>query len=124
MSPMGPQSSRGRTWIRALADGAEPVDTGLGTILVADATLAGERVRLLAIVPDPGNRFPRARQGELGIDEGWALARQIRDAMAADASGPKRPIIAIVDVKSQAYGRLEALLGLYLSLAAAVDAYA
>jgi malonate decarboxylase gamma subunit len=79
---------------------------------------------LLAIVPDPQNRFPRARHGELGLDEGWALARHVRDAIAADSAGIKRPIIAIVDVQSQAYGRLEALLGIHLSLAAAADAYA
>ena len=48
----------------------------------------------------------------------------MRDAIAADTSGVKRPILAIVDVQSQAYGRLEALLGIHLSLAAAVDAYA
>ena len=53
-----------------------------------------------------------------------ALARHIRDAIAADRCDVKRPIIAIVDVKSQAYGRLEALLGISFSLAAAVDAYA
>jgi malonate decarboxylase gamma subunit len=117
-------SSRGRTWFRGLAGPAEPVGAGPGTVLVADATLAGEVVRLLAIVPDPANRFPRARHGELGIEEGWALAGHVRDAIAADSSGVKRPILAIVDVQSQAYGRLEALLGIHLSLAAAVDAYA
>ena len=117
-------SSRGRTWFRALAGPAKPVGTGPGTVLAADATLAGELVRLLAIVPDPQNRFPRARDGELGLEEGWALAGHVRDAIAADTSGVKRPILAIVDVQSQAYGRLEALLGIHLSLAAAVDAYA
>jgi malonate decarboxylase gamma subunit len=117
-------SSRGRTWFRALAGPAKPVGTGPGTVLAADATLAGELVRLLAIVPDPQNRFPRARHGELGLEEGWALAGHVRDAIAADTSGVKRPILAIVDVQSQAYGRLEALLGIHLSLAAAVDAYA
>ena len=116
--------SRGRTWFHALAGPAKPVGTGPGTVLVADATLAGEPVRLLAIVPDPQNRFPRARHGELGLEEGWALAGHVRDAIAADTSGVKRPILAIVDVQSQAYGRLEALLGIHLSLAAAVDAYA
>ena len=124
MSAAAPLSSRGRTWFDALADGAERVETGLGSLLVADATLTGERVRLLAVVPDPRNRFPRARHGELGLEEGWALARHIRDAIAADRSDAKRPIIAVVDVKSQAYGRLEALLGISFSLAAAVDAYA
>jgi malonate decarboxylase gamma subunit len=117
-------SSRGRTWFRALAGQAKPVGSGPGTVLAADATLAGGVVRLLALVPDPQNRFPRARHGELGLEEGWALAGHVRDAIAADTSGVKRPILAIVDVQSQAYGRLEALLGIHLSLAAAVDAYA
>jgi malonate decarboxylase gamma subunit len=124
MSAAAPLSSRGRTWFDALADGAQRVETGLGSLLVADATLTGERVRLLAVVPDPRNRFPRARHGELGLEEGWALARHIRDAIAADRADAKRPIIAVVDVKSQTYGRLEALLGISFSLAAAVDAYA
>jgi malonate decarboxylase gamma subunit len=117
-------SSRGRAWFRALAGPARLVGTGPGTVLAADATLAGELVRLLAIVPDSQNRFPRARHGQLGLEEGWALAGHVRDAIAADTSGVKRPILAIVDVQSQAYGRLEALLGIHLSLAAAVDAYA
>jgi malonate decarboxylase gamma subunit len=117
-------SSRGRTWFQALAENAQPVDTGLGSVLVADATWESERVRLLAIVPDPQNRFPRARHGELGLEEGWTLAHEVREAIAADRSGTRRPIIAIVDVQSQAYGRIEALLGIHLSLAAAADAYA
>jgi malonate decarboxylase gamma subunit len=79
---------------------------------------------LLAIVPDPQNRFPRARHGELGLEEGWALAHHVREAIAADHSGAGRPIIVIVDVQSQAYGRVEALLGIHQSLAAAADAYA
>ena len=124
MSIITPLSSRGRTWFQALAEKAQPVDTGLGSVLVADATLGGERVRLLAIVPDQRNRFPRAQHGELGLEEGWALAHHVREAIAADSSDAKRPIIAIVDVQSQAYGRLEALLGIHLSLAAAADAYA
>ncbi len=124
MSTTTQMSSRGRTWFQALADKGESVATGLGSVVVAEATWGGERVRLLAIVPDPRNRFPRARQGELGLDEGWALAHHVREAIAADHSGVKRPIIAIVDVQSQAYGRLESLLGIHLSLAAAADAYA
>jgi malonate decarboxylase gamma subunit len=123
MSTSVTPSSRGRTWFQAFTNGGKLIDTKLGSVLVADAPLAGATVRLLAIVPDPQNRFPRARHGELGLDEGWALARHVRDAIAAD-SAIKRPIIAIVDVQSQAYGRLEALLGIHLSLAAAADAYA
>jgi malonate decarboxylase gamma subunit len=117
-------SSRGRTWLQALVYSAPLLDTGLGSVLVSDATWGGERVRLLAIVPDPQNRFPRARHGELGLEEGWALAHHVREAIVADHSGIRRPIIAIVDVQSQAYGRIESLLGIHLSLAAAADAYA
>jgi len=124
MSTSATPSSRGRTWFQAFTNGGKLIDTKLGSVLVADAPLAGETVRLLAIVPDPQNRFPRARHGELGLEEGWALASHVRDAIAADSAGIKRPIIAIVDVQSQAYGRLEALLGIHLSLAAAADAYA
>jgi malonate decarboxylase gamma subunit len=124
MSVIAPPVSRGRTWFDALTDKSQPVDTGLGSVLVADTTLGTEWVRLLAIVPDPLSRFPRARHGELGLEEGWALAHHVREAMVADSSGAKRSIIAIVDVQSQAYGRIEALLGINLSLAAAVDAYA
>ena len=124
MNTTMPPASRGRTWFQALADKAQSVDTRLGSLLVADATWARERVRLLAVVPDPQNRFPRARHGELGLEEGWALAHHVREAIAADRSSVKRPIIAIVDVQSQAYGRVEALLGIHLSLAAAADAYA
>src|SRR5262249_50251663 len=104
--------------------GGSHAETGLGSVLVADAPLAGERPRFIATVPDPRGRFPRARQGEIGLDEGWALARCIRDVIDADAAGGKRPIVAIVDAPSQAYGRLEDLLGIHLACAAAADAYA
>jgi len=124
MRTMTPLSSRGRSWFQALADKAQPVDTGLGSVLVSDAASGSEHVRFFALVPDPRNRFPRARHGELGLEEGWALAHHVREAIAADRGFSKRSIIAIVDVQSQAYGRLEALLGIHLSLAAAADAYA
>src|ERR1700675_940038 len=78
-------SSRGRTWFQALADKPQPVDTGFGSVLVADAPWGGEWVRLLAVVPDPRNRFPRARHGELGL-EGFEVA-VVKDATAA----PRHP---------------------------------
>jgi malonate decarboxylase gamma subunit len=124
MSATTTLSTRGRTWFNALADGAQSVKPDTASALAADVLLLGEKVRFLAIVPDADNRFPQARHGEIGLDEGWALAHYIRDAIAADHSVTKRSLVAIVDVYSQAYGRLEALLGIYLSLAAAVDAYA
>jgi malonate decarboxylase gamma subunit len=118
-------SSRGRTWFAALTGGAAALEDGPRTVLGADVRLGKEMARFLAVVPDPENRFPRARQGEVGLDEGWALARQVRDAMSADEGQPThRPIVAIVDVSSQAYGRREELLGIHLACAAAADAYA
>jgi len=95
------------------------------TLQVVDAVLAGQPARYIAVVPDAQNRFPRARNGEVGLIEGWQLARAVRDAMTADAGqDKKRAIIAVIDVASQAYGRREEAYGIHLALAAAADAYA
>lgn len=117
-------SSRGRVWFEALTGDAGAVASGLRSVSVADVEFGGEPARFIAVVPDAHNRFPRARSGEVGIDEGWALALHVRHAIAADHGGARRPIIAVVDVSSQAYGRREELLGIHLACAAAVDAYA
>jgi malonate decarboxylase gamma subunit len=59
------------------------------------------------------------------LEQGWRLARAVREAIEADARAERRrPIVAIVDVKSQAYGYREEMLGIHLACAAAVDAYA
>jgi len=116
-------SARGRIWFEALAGKQAKHVPSVPSVLVADTTLQKERVRFLAIVPDPDNRFPCARQGQVGLQEGWNLAKQVRDAITADENGEKRAIIAIVDVPSQAYGRREELLGIFLAAAAATDAY-
>jgi malonate decarboxylase gamma subunit len=124
MSTESSPSQRGRLWFEALTGGAGAVASGLRTVCVADAPLGGEAARFIAVVPDVQNRFPRARGGEVGIDEGWGLALHVRQVIAADSEGARRPIIAIVDVAGQAYGQREELLGIHLSCAAAVDAYA
>jgi malonate decarboxylase beta subunit len=112
--------SRGRTWFEALA-GVSPAGEP-ASVLCADGVVGGERARFLAVVPDPEPKFPRARGGELGLEEGWAIARYVREAVAED--GDRRALVAIVDVPGQPYGYREELLGLHLALAAAVDAYA
>jgi malonate decarboxylase gamma subunit len=117
-------SQRGRIWFEALTGGVDVIASGLRSVSVADADLGGVLARFIAVVPDAQNRFPRARAGEVGLDEGWALAAHVRCAIAADLHGARRPIIAIVDVSSQAYGRREELLGIHLACAAAADAYA
>jgi biotin-independent malonate decarboxylase gamma subunit len=115
--------TRGRIWFEALAGKHAKLVPSVPSVLVADSTLQNERVRFLAVVPDLDNRFPCARQGQVGLQEGWNLAKQVREAMQADEKGEKRAIVAIVDVPSQSYGRREELLGIFLAAAAATDAY-
>ena len=90
----------------------------------AEAQIGAELTRCIAVVPDAAGRFPRARHGEVGVEEAWALAREVRRAMAATPATPRRALLAVVDVASQAYGRLEEMLGIHLACAAAADAYA
>ena len=113
--------SRGARWFHALA--GEP--SGRAPVWSGDAPLGGETARFITVVPDPDNRFPRATDNVVGLEQGWQLARAVRETIAADAhGGTRRPIVAIVDVKSQAYGYREEMLGIHLACAAAVDAYA
>lgn len=112
---------RGLQWFNALSAGASPV-TGLpDSLKVVDGVLGDQPVRFIAVVTDAHNRFPRARNGEVGLLEGWGLAKAVDEAIAR---GDQRPIIAIVDVPSQAYGRREEALGIHQALAAAADSYA
>jgi malonate decarboxylase gamma subunit len=115
---------RGQAWFTALAGQPAAMQGGPATVLCADAILGKERTRFLAVVADPANRFPRARHGEVGLEEAWTLALKVREAIEADTDGIPRPIVAIVDVSSQAYGRREEMLGIHLACAAAADAYA
>jgi biotin-independent malonate decarboxylase gamma subunit len=111
----------GARWLNALA--GESV--GAAPVWYADAPLGDETARFVAVVPDASNRFARARDNVVGLEQGWRLAQAVRDAVAADANRDvRRPIVAIVDVKSQAYGYREEMLGIHLACAAAVDAYA
>jgi malonate decarboxylase beta subunit len=113
--------SRGQIWFEALAGQQNQGSDSIGSVLVGDAVLGKDLVRYLAIVPYPQNRFPRARSGEVGLEEGWTLAKHIREVID---EGQPRPIVAIVDVPSQAYGRCEEEFGIFLACAAAANAYA
>jgi malonate decarboxylase gamma subunit len=118
------QSARGLRWFEGLTGQAGLLAATPRTVRVADAPIGAESARFIAVVPDAGNRFPRARQGEVGLDEAWTLARQVRRTISEDRDGAPRALIAVVDVSSQAYGRREELLGIHLACAAAADAYA
>ncbi|MEU6404279.1 biotin-independent malonate decarboxylase subunit beta [Streptomyces sp. NPDC046985] len=111
-------SERGRRWITALARGSTPRPV-IDSVLRADA----DGITYLAVVPDPHNPFYRARQGQVGLTECAALAATMRDIMEEDADrDERRAIVAVVDLPSQAYGRIEEMAGLHQAIATAVDA--
>lgn len=120
-------STRGRVWFDALAGKASDNEKSAGcpaSVLCADAPLGDSAARFLCVVPDAAARFARAREGEVGVEEAYTLATLVREVIDAHASGPRRPIVAIVDVKSQAYGRREETVAIHLAAAVAADAYA
>ena len=118
-------TSRGRVWFEKLTGISNPKTDDVSSVLCTDAILGDEIVRYITVVPNSNSRFPRVRHGEVGLEEGWTIAKYVREAIKEDEGKEKpRPIIAIVDVPSQAYGYKEELLGIFLSCSAAVDAYA
>ena len=117
--------NRAALWLNKLAPDA-PLMSGLcPSVQVADGHINGENVRCIAVVPDANNHYPRAAGGEVGLLEGWTLAKVVNETIAADADQPvKRPIVAVIDVPSQAYGRREEAFGIHQALAGAAGAYA
>ena len=115
---------RGKVWFRALTGKDSSIPGDPGSVLTADARLGEDTVRFLCVVPNPQARFPCARHGEVGLEEAYTLAARLREVIDQDVSDERRPIIAIVDVKSQAYGRREETAAIFLAAATAADAYA
>lgn len=117
--------SRGLKWFEALGQLSNITkQQSLSSLKIADGTVGGEKVRYIAVTTDPDSRFPRSRQGEVGVEQAYGLAQAVRQVIEQDADTEKRSIVAIIDVPSQAYGYMEELLGLHQACAAAVDAYA
>lgn len=117
--------SRGELWLTLLAPNVKRVEGLCPSVQAADGELNGEAVRFVAVVPDAHNHFPRAAKGEVGLLEGWTLAKVVSETVAEDASkSVKRPIVAVIDVPSQAYGRREEAFGIHQALAGAAAAYA
>ncbi len=93
--------NRAALWLNKLAPDV-PLMSGLcPSVQVADGQINGENVRFIAVVPDANNHYPRAAGGEVGLLEGWTLAKVVNETIAADADQPvKRPIVAVIDVPS------------------------
>ncbi len=114
---MSEEVSRGRVWFERFTIGGARADGLPASVLAADAPLDGLPVRWIAVVPAPQARFPRARSGEMGIDEAFGVAAAVRGVP------PNSAIVALVDVPGQAFGIREEAIGLQRALAASVDAY-
>jgi malonate decarboxylase gamma subunit len=118
---------RGRAWFQTLTGKNEPMAGDPGSVLASNSLLGKETGLFLCVVPNPESRFPCVRDGQVGLEEAYMLATRVREVIAEDRDKPKaekRPIIAIVDVKSQAYGRREETAGIFLAAATSADAYA
>ncbi|MDF7668126.1 biotin-independent malonate decarboxylase subunit beta [Lactobacillus sp. ESL0703] len=112
--------SRGRNWFELLT-GIQNASSQVATVLHAQK----DNREYIAIVPDEQNRFPRVRQGEVGLEEGFTVASVVNDLIEQDKEkAEKTPIVLVVDVPSQAYGYKEELIGIHLALAASASAYA
>lgn len=118
---------RGRAWFQAMTGTNQQMPGDPGSVLASNAEIGGEQALFLCVVPNPESRFPCVRDGQVGLEEAYTLATRVREVMEEDRAksrSEKRPIIAIVDVKSQAYGRREETAGIFLAAAASADAYA
>ena len=120
---------RGKAWFEALTGKNSPMAGDPDSVLTADVKIGEDTARFLCVVPNPQARFPCARRGEVGLEEAYTLAARVNEVIEQNTSADKqpisaRPIIAIVDVKSQAYGRREETAAIFLACATAAEAYA
>lgn len=121
-------NGRGLVWLEKLAAQGTKVEGLIPSVKAFDAPIAANnetKARFISVVIDENNHFPRANGGEVGLLEGWNVAKAIRTLVEKEANSDKKtPIIAVIDVPSQAYGRREEGYGIHLALAASANAYA
>lgn len=119
-------NNRTQAWMDVLGVAVTGEPELPASVILSRGDLPGHvGVYFVGVRPDANNPFPRARNGEVGLLEGWGLARAVHWIISQDEGHEvKTPIVAVVDVPSQAYGRREEALGIHLALAAAASAYA
>lgn len=117
--------SRGEVWFDLFAGDFSPRVGLCPSVKVSDGMMDDRAIRVIAVVPDARNPYPRAVKGEVGLLEGWTIGKAVAEVVAKDREKEKKRIIlAVIDVPSQAYGRREEAFGIHLALAAAAGAYA
>ena len=114
---------RARHWLEQLAGDEFREVESRASVLSANINLGSERALGIAIVRDPDNPAPRARHGEMGLEQSLMLAALVRNVIAEDAGPRRRPLVAIVDTPGQAYGAEEERQCLSFACASAVEAY-
>ena len=68
-------SIRGKHWFQSLTADFSRIEQGAESVWVADGQISGKTVRVIAVVPHQHNLYPRAQSGEVGLLEGWTLAK-------------------------------------------------
>lgn len=117
--------SRGYKWFEALTGVKNPTNQTMPTVLSKAVMKNQQTYGYICVVPEADNPFYRVRKGEMGLVEGFAVAKKVNEWIKEDETKEvKRPIILVIDVPSQAYGYTEELIGIHLSLAASAEAYA
>jgi len=96
--------SRGHLWLQALSGQSIRKQT---SVRIADGELGAQPVRWLAVTPNLLSPFPRARNGETGLLEGWQLAHVVEEAITQDQDKPqKRALCDFMSTeKSTVYNR-------------------
>ncbi|GEK59840.1 biotin-independent malonate decarboxylase subunit beta [Marinococcus halophilus] len=116
--------SRGEKWFEVFTGKNAAHMEEIPSVLYGSGKVGEQEACFLAVVPNAEAKYRRATDGEFGLEEGWKLAEYINSIVEEDKNSLKRPIVAVVDTPSQAYGYNEEMAGIHLSCAAAVDAYA
>ncbi len=117
-------ASVGYQWFAALTGLNHPVSSS-ATVYTATSDQFLEDAVVTAIVPNEQNPMYRVRNGEVGLMEGFEMGHLLETIYEEDKDkAVKRPVIAVIDVPSQAYGYNEELIGIHVALANSAAAYA
>jgi malonate decarboxylase gamma subunit len=70
---------RGRTWFKLLTGSDTPQAGDPHSVLATNVPFGNEVALFLCVVPNPESRFPCVRDGQVGLEEAYALAIHTRE---------------------------------------------
>ena len=65
---------RGKVWFKSLTGSDTPNSGDPNSVLATTAAVGDESALVLCVVPDKDGRFPCVRDGQVGLEEAFALA--------------------------------------------------